>query len=536
LTLKTIPFQELPFSNLFCDYCKNYDKLSEFFEFNPFENNSIRKKVSLTAFKCTPELETVLSGYNDSGLMHPKAIENLNALASGDEVFTVVTGQQLTIAGGPMFTVYKILTAIEYARRIESSTGKKVVPVFWLADEDHDYDEIAKIGMPHGSDWQLLELLPPYQPGMRVAEIKLNADLSEFERLLDESLIQNDFKSEVQQLFSQSYRINDDHGLAFRSLITRLFSKYGLLIAGSAQSGSRKFLKEAIISLIQKTDTIHTSLEETSQQVEKLYHRQASVSASNWFYIKEDGIRQKMHFENGVWSTSDFSITTDELIDRINQNPAVVSPNVFMRPLLQDFLLPNLAYVAGPGEVSYYAQMKGIYAVSGLHMPIIVPRFSATILEGSVKKNFEELPFRLVDYSERLEDLEARFMRESDMLDVSAFIQAYNEDLEQIAESRIELIQAFDRSLTGTLQKVKSDQQNALENLRSKMMKSVKNSLDVQLKRINKVQFATFPNRNLQERELAFIYLLNKYGIDVLDRIFESVAQSDFREHHIETL
>jgi uncharacterized protein YllA (UPF0747 family) len=273
-----------------------------------------------------------------------------------------------------------------------------------------------------------------------------------------------------------------------------------------------------------------------SAHLEKKYHRQAAVGSSNWFYVGEDGIRQKLQYENDKWSVSGLSLSTTELIDKVSKNPGIVSPNVFLRPLLQDKLLPNLAYIAGPGEVSYYAQMKDLYQVCGQSMPIIVPRFSATILEGAVKKSFEELPFRLVDYNERIEDLESRFLKDSNILDVNEFIDMYKSDIEALADSRIQEIEILDKSLVGTLQKVKSDQLNLLENLRSKMIKSAKNSLEVQIKRINKVQFATFPNRNLQERELAFIYLLNKYGIGVIDTLYDSVVKSDFKRHHIEVL
>jgi len=536
LTLKTLPFQELPFSNLFSDYCTEFNKLSNFFDFNPFDNHDVIKKISQTTFTHRKELEAVLKEYNNPSLMHPKAIANLDALIQSDEVYTVVTGQQLIVAGGPMFTVYKILTAIEYAGRIEALTGKKVVPVFWLADEDHDYDEIAKMALPFGNEWKSLELSATSNTGKRVADIQIEEDIEKFVQELDDILIPTDFKSEILQILKACYSRNRTHGESFARLITTLFSRFGLILAGSSRSNAQKFLNTSVISLIHKTEEIHHSLEKMSAHLEKKYHRQAAVGSSNWFYVGEDGIRQKLQYENDKWSVSGLSLSTTELIDKVSKNPGIVSPNVFLRPLLQDKLLPNLAYIAGPGEVSYYAQMKDLYQVCGQSMPIIVPRFSASILEGAVKKSFEELPFRLVDYNERIEDLESRFLKDSNILDVNEFIGMYKSGIEALADSRIQEIEILDKSLVGTLQKVKSDQLNLLENLRSKMIKSAKNSLEVQIKRINKVQFATFPNRNLQERELAFIYLLNKYGIGVIDTLYDSVVKSDFKRHHIEVL
>jgi bacillithiol biosynthesis cysteine-adding enzyme BshC len=536
LTLKTIPFKELPFSNLFSDYCTDFHKFSDFFEFNPFDSDDIENKIRSTKFNRKEELASLLNEYNDLDLMHPKAISNLKSLIDEDEVYTVVTGQQLIVAGGPMFTMYKILTAIEYARRIETNFGKKVVPVFWLADEDHDFDEIARVGMPHGNEWASIELKQPDLNGKRVADIQLSDEIERFIQSLDEILVSTDFKVEVLDMLKSCYQSGGNHGKSFGSLITKLFSRFGLILAGSSRKNAQLFLNESIVSLIPKTDDIFTCLENTSAQLEKLYHRQAAVNRSNWFYVGEDGVRQKMHYDNGNWITSNVAFTTSELIENVKKSPASISPNVFMRPILQDRLLPNLAYVAGPGEVSYYAQMKELYQLCNQTMPIVVPRFSATLLEGSVKKNFEELPFRLLDYSERIEDLEARFLKEVNTFDIAYFIDSFKKDIERIAEFRQSSIEAFDKSLIGTLQKVKSDQLNLLENLRFKMLKSAKSSLEVQIKRINKVQIATFPNRNLQERELAFIYILNKYGFSVIDKLNESVIKSDFKRHHIEVL
>lgn len=536
LTLKTLPFKELPFSNLFSDYCSDFNKISDFFEFNPFDPSDIEKKIKTTNFTQRVELESVLKEYNDHNLMHPKAISNLKSLIEEDDVYTVVTGQQLIVSGGPMFTVYKILTAIEYARRIETKFGKKVVPVFWLADEDHDFDEIAKIGFPQGIEWVSPGLTQPNLTGKRVAEIEITDEMVSFIQTLDDKLITTEFKVEILDLLNSCYPKGENHGKSFGRLITKLFSRFGLLLAGSSREIARVFLNKTIVSLIQKTDEIATCLENTSTQLEKLYHRQAAVTSSNWFYVGKDGARQKMHYEKGNWTTTNTSFTTSELIENVTKSFGFISPNVFMRPIIQDSLLPNLAYIAGPGEVSYYAQMKDLYQLCDQSMPIIVPRFSATILEGSVKKYFEELPFRLIDYSERIEDLESRFLKESNAFDVAGFIESFKSDIENIADSRLSIIEEFDKTLTGTLQKVKSDQLNLLENLRSKMFKSAKNSLEVQIKRINKVQFATFPNRNLQERELAFIYILNKYGFGAIDKLYESVVKSDFQRHHIEVL
>lgn len=530
---RTISFRELPFSKLFSDYCHDFRKVSDFFEFNPFDHDGVNDKLRDYSFLRRSELSKLLWDYNRRDSMHEKAIENLNALCNDPNAVTVVTGQQLTVSGGPMFTLYKILTAIAYADKLQKSTKRTVVPIFWLADEDHDFAEIAQIGFPVGNYWSSHNIASAGDHGKRVAEIVIDDDIETFMKGLEEKLIPTDFNPGLMSLMKDVYTRGATHGEAFGALITHLFSKYGLILAGSARNTTKDIVKKDIIRLIENADRVYDALERGSTKIEKQYHRQAAVGESNWFYVDTAGVRHKLSLENGVWSTPNHRFTTDELVRVVEKDPGSVSPNVFMRPILQDLLLPNIAYVAGPGEVAYYGQMKELYRLLNMKMPVIVPRFSATILEGSVKKNFDELPFRLVDYSERIEDLETRYIKEQEQFDIQGFIDGYINQIEQLAEERAEVVELFDSTLLGTLQKVKSDQLNALEILRSKMTKSARVRLEVQLKRIQKVQLATFPNRNLQERELALIYVLNKYGFDIVDSLFGVVAEAGLNEHHL---
>ena len=534
MTSDTFPFKELSFSKLFCDYTQQTGQLKDFFQYHPTSDEALLSRAKKVKHQLNPALKEALLAYNDTSLMHPKALENLNELVSNPQTRTIVTGQQVTFAGGTMFTIYKILTAIVRAAQIEKICDHKVVPIFWVADEDQDFDEISRIGFPVGNEWSEFSLDSPQISGQRAGQTPVQETINDLIASIEASLSPTDHRDEIIKMLRTSYIPGSMQTDSFSRLITRLFSHFGLLIFGSAKSEARILVKNKIKELIDRSSSIFTALEKASNNIEKNYHRQASISESNWFLVIEDGVRIKLNFENGVWSTSDgHSYTTEELKNQVDSDPNAVSPNVFMRPLLQDFMLPNLALVGGPGEIAYYAQMKSVYEVCEMEMPVIIPRFSGTVFESSTRKYFDELPFSLPDYNNRIEDLEKKFVESTQDVDLNSKFESWSRELTKLADEHISIVEDVDPTLVGTLKKVESDQINMLNQLKGKMFKALKNKQDVQLKRISRVQQALFPNRNLQERELAFIYILNKYGVQFLDELYQVINNSTLQDHHL---
>lgn len=480
------------------------------------------------------ELRKALYAYNDPSKASVEVLRNMDALCSDPTTRTVVTGQQLVMAGGPMFTIYKIATAITTARNLTASTGQQVVPVFWLADEDHDFNEITEVAFPSGANWFSERLQPREGPTRRVSEYTLTETDTAILDLIEAALPPTDHRSDLMEVLRRSYTVGSTHGEAFSVLISSLFGRYGLVIFGSAKSESRRLISNDIIRLLDASDSIYEALESTSSSLESEYHRQAAVTYSNWFLIGDQGERLKLHYEQGRWTTSEgHTYSTQELKELVGRNPGCLSPNVFMRPILQDLMLPNVAYVAGPGEVAYYAQMKGMYTALGMQMPVIIPRFSATLYEPSIRKYVDELGFDQTEYAQRIEDLEAMYLRMHEDLDIQAFFESWSEQISELALSKMEQVIKTDPTLEGTLKKVESDQINQLNQLKGKMHKAIKSREEVQLKRLARIQMALYPNRQLQERALSFIYILNKYGVSFLDDLMDQAGSLSPDTHYM---
>ena len=527
MNINSIPFSDLPFTKLFQDYISNFEKLASFFETNPFDESEIKKKIESCSFQGNRK-QTVefLKKYNHQFDAEDDVITSIDKLLD-DQSLVVVTGQQLTLYGGPLFTIYKILTAISYAKRWEKKFNRPVIPVFWMADEDHDYEEAATIGIPDKDEFQKLFYESNNRQKKRVFDIELGEGVNPFFEDIKNHQFETDFSKNLWNHLESFYHSETTFGKAFGKWILHLFGKHGLILAGTNHKKAKEIIKDSLQKSVERTTDNFDALSKISDELKQAgYHQQVYVQPSNLFWIDEDGNRQKLNFENGGWSADNEKVKwkAPELINEINNHPDRFSPNVFLRPVTQNFLLPAAAYVAGPGEIAYYAQTKEFYKGFGLEIPIILPRFSATIIESGIDRIFEKLPFNLKDYNQRIEDLETAYINQADTPDIEKIFGKWRHQIDEVSKSAIAEISDIDPTLKKTSEKAKAVFYTELDKLKGKLYRSVKDQDKTQLDRIRKIQTSIFPDGNLQEREVAFIYFMNKYGLDIWDQFLEAFS------------
>lgn len=536
MDITELSFLNLPFNKLFQDYITNPQKLKSFFPTNPFSKDDLNNAFQSFRFaNDRAKTVTLLKDYNRKFGAGKKTLQSIERLAD-DRSIAVVTGQQLTLLGGPLFTIYKIISAIHYAREWEKQFNVPCIPVFWLADEDHDYEEISSLRLPLKDDHKNITL--PNESGLekRVAEIELNSSFESFKKEVIESQFDTDFTDQLWRKLDGCYQSGKTIGEAFGELVLELFKDYGLILAGSAEPSIKKHFSSVLTRSVKAVKNQFELLEaKTDELVSSGYHAQVHLQHSNLFWIDEKGNRIKLSYENSTWSAdgNGTSWSSKELIDEIEKHPDRFSPNVFLRPILQNELLPSFAYIAGPGEISYHAQMKDFFQDFNQTMPVIVPRFSATLMESGIDRIFEKLPFELSDYNERIEDLESRFIEQSDSPDIESIFDEWRSQVDKVSENPIEEIKNIDLTLEGSSEKAKATFFTELDKLKGKVYRSVKDQEKTQLKRIRKIKTNLFPNGNLQEREVAFIYFMNKYGLDIWDRLLEKLEDEEPDSHKI---
>jgi bacillithiol biosynthesis cysteine-adding enzyme BshC len=513
-------FAELPFSALFNAYVSGDARLAPFFSYFPVNLQSLCHAAASHQWSGDrAAMVRILTDLNTPYHPHPAAIENLRRLGQHDAL-AMVTGQQLTVFGGPLFTVYKLITAIVMARKVEKETGRPVIPVFWMADEDNDYSEIAGIGFPSKGHWFVDSLAPTSETPQSAGFLNVGPDVERLIAVIDEALT-GDHHANVLALLRDTYTPKTTHPTAFGALLSRLFSKYGLVLAGSTSPDAKALLAPAMVRYVERHEACRTALEMSSDAISKVFHAQAAVSNTLLFeHIPAQG-RVKV------------DRITDDLADRIRAHPELFSPNVFLRPILQDTLLPTLAYIGGPGEIAYYAQMKSFYEVMDCPMPVILPRFSATVVEANIRRNLEDTVLPWTAHNRRIEDLDLEILKIANGPDIDAQLNKWRAELKQVFEGHVEWIADVGATLAASAEGVLKEQQNTLEKLRQKLMKALKQREETRLRRARQIREALFPNGHLQEREWAMIYVMNRYGLGVWDELIESWSDAFPDRHYL---
>jgi bacillithiol biosynthesis cysteine-adding enzyme BshC len=327
--LEVVPcsYRQINASALIQDYTSDFPKVSRFYTANPFDAEAV-KSISDTLQTLAAQqhyVEALSSYHTDLGIKELQA-EALSRLANPG-VQVVVTGQQLGLAGGLLFTIYKTLTAIYHARKWSKEMGREILPVFWMADEDHDYDEINVLRFPGFDETDTIKL-PDDDSLKPVSAIEIK-EWGKVQAELKKMLPETDFNDDLIELINDCYKEGRNHAQAFGRLIARVFEGSRLIIAGSQHPEIKKLLKPVFQTSVEKRTEIEKALNTQSKEIGKEYHQQVQLGSTNLFYLDEHGKRLKISFENTVFSTDHHQWSKEELINSIDEKPDSFSPNVF---------------------------------------------------------------------------------------------------------------------------------------------------------------------------------------------------------------
>ncbi|MDX1671707.1 MAG: bacillithiol biosynthesis cysteine-adding enzyme BshC [Balneolaceae bacterium] len=533
MKLKDYSFDDLPLSDLFKSYVSDYEDLAEFYSGNPYHMELIREHAEKVSLKIDAQSTIeALSEFNHQFDVDPAALDQIDRF-SEENALAIVTGQQLGIYGGPLYTVYKSITAIRLAALLEQELDMPVIPVFWLADEDHDFEEVKSVGILDRDDLLRISYERDAADTPPVSEIVLDDRFEQFRSQVEEQLQVTDFTDRLWTLLDRCYQEGATFGEAFGKLMAELFSKHGLVFAGSNFISIKRMGRDCLKAAVENAEPLKEALENQSTKIGSQFHQQAAVFDSNLFYLDEEAGRTKVYKNESNWHTDQGGEwSTEELLEDIEQRPERFSPNVFLRPVFQDRILPTLGYVGGPGEIAYYGQMKQVYELYELQMPIVFPRMSGTIVEPAIDRILDELPFELWEYGKRIEDLESEFVDRTEQVDIESIFEDWKQQVEEISEAKANEIAEIDPTLEGAAGKATAVYSGELDKLKGKVYRSVKQQEQTQLNRIAKIKAQLFPERQMQERSVSFIYYMNKYGLDIWDRLIEQLELEYAPDRH----
>ena len=531
-----LPFSSLSsFSRLFRDYTESPADLA------PFFNGDYRDPVAL-AESCARAAQSHKERTALIEAMRRQAVALGVAEASGHLIdkladptsSAVVTGQQLGLLGGPLYTAYKALSTIQLAEKLEKETGAPVVPVFWLEGEDHDFEEIASAGFLDGDDAVSVTYAPADDSGtgtavgrMTVSE-RIGEVLDELERILPPT----DFKDDLMDVIRRAYAPGTPMIKAFVAMMEHILGPGR--IAYVSPDDDR--LKEAVAPLFRKELEDHASssrrLKETSATLEGRWHAQVQTQPTNLF-LHGDGLRTAIDaVDHGFRTRDGEDLSLEEALGRLASDPGSFSPNVVLRPLMQDWLLPTAVYVAGPGEVAYFAQFKSLYDWAGLHMPIIYPRASLTLMERRVARILEKNALGMPAFEQRVDKLFREMVLSAMDTDLDEAFKEASAGIHQAINQIKPVIESVDRSLVKSAEATRAAFMKEWNQLKGKLLKSEKQQHDVLRGQLERASSALFPKGIPQERYLSPVYFMNKYGLDVFSGLTERM-DLDTSEHQI---
>jgi len=537
-----INFSDIPgHQNLFLDYVYEFHNVKNFYAAD-FRNkelyaehfHAITKEQNPLLFKLP---DTILEQYS-SVQPSSKTLKNISLLKEA-KTLTVFTGQQLGILGGPLYTIYKTITAIKLAQHLNERYDEfNFVPVFWLEGDDHDFNEVNSVTIINEennlSTLSYEDSLPEGEIRGSVGELTFTGGINSFLDELQKNLRKTEFTdglmSELREIYSEGKSFKE----SFRQLLFNYFDQYGLIIFDPQQKEIKKLLKPIFQEELLNYRQHAGKLILRSAELEETYHAQVKVRPINLFMNYEKG-RYAIEpvDDNFRLRNKRIKFTQEELLKLITDTPEIISPNVILRPICQDYLFQTAFYVGGPSEVSYFSQVQPLYEDFQIHPPMIYPRSAATIIEKGVQTVFDKYQLTLLDFFLNAEKITEKVISNLSEFDTEADFAQTQKELENAIDGLKEKLSAIDKTIGDAADRYKQKMISTLNEFKSKANDAQKRKFDTALRQTTKTSLAVFPNGSLQERELNYYYFANKYGAGFIKLLFEELAINKFEHQTI---
>ena len=512
---KYISYQDThSFSKLVLDYVNDEEFLKSFYSFRP-DMDGLKQAVDARNFKGDRSvLVEVLNDQYQHVKTNKSVKHNINLLADPN-TFTITTGHQLNLFTGPLYFIYKIVTAINLALELKIAYPEKnFVPVYWMATEDHDFEEINHVSVDEKNiSW----IQKTNGATGRLSTKTVAAAVLAYKGYL--GISKNGKK--LAKLVENAYLQNDNLADATRVLVNSLFEHYGLVIINADDHKLKKQFSEIIAQDITEQNSAHLTEITSTLLTDNGYKTQVNGREINFFYLI-DNLRERIIEKNNHFAVnnSEISFSKEELLTEINNYPERFSPNVIMRPLYQEVILPNIAYIGGGAEVSYWMQLKANFDFYKVDFPVLLLRNSALVIDERSATNLTRLGFTLEDAFLPTTTLQNMWIKKNSgtRLSLEKEIQAINSIFEE-TETKAE---AIDKTLGISAESAKVKTHRLLVNLEKKLLRAEKRKHTVSLTQIENVKNRLFPSGTLQERTMNIAPMYVNYGEDFLSSCIEN--------------
>jgi bacillithiol synthase len=521
------------------DYAYDFNAVAPFFSGDPADRQAWARAIARTQVhvRQRAEIASVLAGQQERRGAPEPARAAVRLLTDARTV-AVLTGQQAGLFGGPLFTLLKALTALSLAQRVSREHGIPCVAIFWIDAEDHDWDEVRSCTVFDGSLHPETVSLPAHlgDEPTPVAAVRLDASITTALDQLGQLLPDTEFRVEVLAMLRRAYTPGAGVADAFGTLLEQVLGSRGLVVYDSSDPAAKPLVSRVFAhELSAPGETARRAADAGSDLVARGYHAQVHAQHDTLALFRLGQGRRSIRQQDGHFVVGGEPIATDALQREAIERPAGFSPNVLLRPIVQDTLFPTVCYVAGPNELAYLGQLRGVYEHFGVPMPLMFPRASATLLDSAAMRF-------LAKYNVALESLQAQDEAAlNDLLkaQIPESVEHAFADASLAIDAKmarlVEAIPAIDPTLEHTARSTLGRMQHDLQTLHGKMISAAKRRDETLRRQFTRTRALAFPDGHAQERTIGFISFLNLYGPSLIDRL-EAELPLDLGSHWIITI
>ena len=535
MTTLITPSKNLGYSNIYLDFLAGADAVKNFYQSQDME--FVSKQIARVKYD-REKLVEILRNQNRKYGSSQKAFANIENLKSADSL-AIFSGQQAVFFGGPMLIMIKALALVKTAEQYSQKLARAVVPIFWIAGDDHDFEEAnhTTVLNKQSEEVTISYHTRPSQE-ISVAEFGLSdaAELDRANSLYKEALGKSDFTDQLYRLIDKSYQPGETFVTAFGKLLAGLTTEFGLVLFSPGEAAVKKHAVKFFKVLVNKQDEIHQALSSTNRRIQEMgYHLQVQKpdNSAHLFYNLQG--RKPVLREGAEFRVVDKIFSKEELLNQIEKEPQKFSPDVLTRPVFQSWLFPVAVQLGGPAEIAYLAQSSPIFELFGLTAPIYRNRPSATFLEKHFEKMMDEYNICFEDLTGDIEQVINRVLAKSFPENLEKEMANLRKNIEFEFEAIKKTSLEFDPSLKDFAQQTFGKMDFTLKQFQEKVFAShKKKSQDVRL-RIYRFWHTLFPAKGLQERTLNVGYFLSKYGFGFMNFMYKKIDVSE-KSHQLISL
>jgi bacillithiol biosynthesis cysteine-adding enzyme BshC len=438
----------------------------------------------------------------------------------------IITGQQAGLFGGPLFTLLKAITTMKLAAEVSKEHRVPVVPVFWIDAEDHDWPEVSGCTVLDNelaaSTVRLADL--PGAGTQPIARLNLTDVIQPAIDQLAASLPDSDFKAEVLDTVRAAYLPGRSMATAFGVLLEQVLGPRGLVVYDSSDAAAKPLARDVFVKEIsQPGHTARIAATAGEALVAKGYHAQATLADGTVSLFHLNAERAPIRLDGGQATVGERTMSAAQLLDEARTHPEHFSPNVLLRPIVQDTVFPTICYVAGPNELAYLGQLKEVYAHFGVPMPLFYQRGSATLADSATLRFLSkyDLPITALRAQDEsaLNDLLQSQLPPAVEQSLTAVASLIDERMAAVAAA----VPQIDPTLEGAVKSTQGKLQHEVQALHNKVIQAAKRRDDTLRRQFQRAQALTFPQGHPQEREIGFVWFLNRYGPALVDRLLDEL-------------